>query len=182
MTDDSLESVAAHGIRVRGPMGPVPRWSYAEPPEFGRLIADGAEDGRRWAARRARRGVAAVLSAVLLLSAAVGGGCMVLSARARTLGAERAAVEECSDALGRLSALESRAMKARRRMDDAVSRLDQSYDLDRLVPLSATRPPEVPALSCSADPAKAAARADRAAKGLSDWLKPVEAALNPARP
>lgn len=181
MTDDSLESVAAHGIRVRGPMGLVPRWSYAEPPEFGRLIADGAEDGRRWAARRARRGVA-VLSAVLLLSAAVGGGCMVLSARARTLGAERAAVEECSDALGRLSALESRAMKARRRMDDAVSRLDQSYDLDRLVPLSATRPPEVPALSCSADPAKAAARADRAAKGLSDWLKPVEAALNPARP
>lgn len=176
MTDDSLESVAAHGIRVRGPMGLVPRWSYAEPPEFGRLIADGAEDGRRWAARRARRGVAAVLSAVLLLSAAVGGGCMVLSARARTLGAERAAVEECSDAL------ESRAMKARRRMDDAVSRLDQSYDLDRLVPLSATRPPEVPALSCSADPAKAAARADRAAKGLSDWLKPVEAALNPARP
>lgn len=165
MTDDSLESVAAHGIRVRGPMGLVPRWSYAEPPEFGRLIADGAEDGRRWAARRARRGVAAVLSA-----------------RARTLGAERAAVEECSDALGRLSALESRAMKARRRMDDAVSRLDQSYDLDRLVPLSATRPPEVPALSCSADPAKAAARADRAAKGLSDWLKPVEAALNPARP
>lgn len=142
MTDDSLESVAAHGIRVRGPMGLVPRWSYAEPPEFGRLIADGAEDGRLWAARRARR-----------------------------------AVEECSDALGRLSALESRAMKARRRMDDAVSRLDQSYDLDRLVPLSATRPPEVPALSCSADPAKAAARADRAAKGLSDWLKPVEATL-----
>ena len=47
MTDDSLESVAAHGIRGRGPMGLVPRWSYAEPPEFGRLIADGAEDGRR---------------------------------------------------------------------------------------------------------------------------------------
>ena len=55
MTDDSLESVAAHGIRGRGPMGLVPRWSYAEPPEFGRLIADGAEDGRRWAARRVRR-------------------------------------------------------------------------------------------------------------------------------
>lgn len=107
---------------------------------------------------------------------------MVLSARARTLESERAAVEECSDSLRRLSALESRAMKARRRMDDAVSRLDQSYDLDRLVPLSATRPPEVPAVSCFADPAKAAARADRAAKGLSDWLKPVEAALNPARP
>lgn len=182
MTDDSLESVAAHGIRGRGPMGLVPRWSYAEPPEFGRLIADGAEDGRRWAARRARRAVAAALSAALLLSAAAGGGCMVLSARARTLESERAAVEECSDALGRLSALESRAMKARRRMDDAVSRLDQSYDLDRLVPLSATRPPEVPAVSCSADPAKAAARADRAAGRLSDWLKPVEAALNPARP
>ena len=165
MTDDSLESVAAHGIRGRGPMGLVPRWSYAEPPEFGRLIADGAEDGRLWAARRARRAVAAALSAVLLLSAAAGGGCMVLSARARTLESERAAVEECSDALRRLSALESRAMKARRRMDDAVS-----------------RPPEVPAVSCSADPAKAAVKADRAAKGLSDWLKPVEAALDPARP
>lgn len=174
MTDDSLESVAAHGIRVRGPMGLVPRWSYAEPPEFGRLIADGAEDGRRWAARRV---VAAALSAVLLLSAAAGGGCMVLSARARTLESERAAVEECSDALRRLSALESRAMKARRRMDDAVSRLDQSYDLDALVSLSGTTPPPVPTLSCSADPAKAAAKADRAAKGLSDWLKPVEAAL-----
>lgn len=59
MTDDSLESVAAHGIRVRGPMGLVPRWSYAEPPEFGRLIADGAEDGRRWGARRVRSAVAA---------------------------------------------------------------------------------------------------------------------------
>lgn len=176
MTDDSLESVAAHGIRGRGPMGLVPRWSYAEPPEFGRLIADGAEDGRRWAARRVRRAVAAALSAVLLLSAAVG-GCMVLSARARTLESERAAVEECSDALRRLSALESRAMKARRRMDDAVSRLDQSYDLDTLVSLSGTTPPPVPTLSCSADPAKAAAKADRAAKGLSDWLKPVEAAL-----
>lgn len=182
MTDDSLESVAAHGIRVRGPMGLVPRWSYAEPPEFGRLIADGAEDGRRWAARRARRGVAAVLSAVLLLSAAVGGGCMVLSARARTLGAERAAVEECSDALGRLSALESRAMKARRRMDDAVSRLDQSYDLDRLVPLSATRPPEVPGALLLRGPGEGRREGGRAAKGLSDWLKPVEAALNPARP
>lgn len=182
MTDDNLESVAAHGIRVRGPMGLVPRWSYAEPPEFGRLIADGAEDGRRWAARRVRRAVAAALSAVLLLSAAVGGGCMVLSARVRTLESERAAVEECSDALGRLSALESRAMKARRRMDDAVSRLDQSYDLDTLVSLFGTTPPPVPTLSCSADPARAAAKADRAAKGLSDWLKPVEAALNPARP
>lgn len=182
MTDDSLESVAAHGIRVRGPMGLVPRWSYAEPPEFGRLIADGAEDGRRWAARRARRAVAAALSAVLLLSAAAGGGCMVLSARVRTLESERAAVEECSDALGRLSALESRAMKARRRMDDAVSRLDQSYDLDTLVSLFGTTPPPVPTLACSADPARAAAKADRAAKGLSDWLKPVEAALNPARP
>lgn len=177
MTDDSLESAAAHGIRVRGPMGLVPRWSYAEPPEFGRLIADGAEDGRLWAVRRTRRAVAAALSAVLLLSAAAGGGCMVLSARARTLESERAAVEECSDALGRLSALESRAMKARRRMDDAVSRLDPSYDLDTLVSLFGTTPPPVPTLSCSADPAKAASKADRAAKGLSDWLKPVEAAL-----
>lgn len=177
MTDDSLESVAAHGIRARGSMGLVPRWSYAEPPEFGRLIADGAEDGRRWAARRVRRAVAAGLSALLLLSAAAGGGYMVLSVRARALESERTDVEECSDALGRLSALESRAMTARSRMDDAVSRLDQSYDLDRLVPLSTTRPPEVPAVSCSADPAKAAAKADRAAEKLSEWLKPVEAAL-----
>lgn len=177
MTDDSLESVAAHGIRRRGPMSRVPRWSYAEPPEFGRLIADGAEDGRRWAARRVRRAMAAALSALLLLSAATAGGYMVLSVRARALESERAVMEECSDALDRLSALESRTMAARSRMDDAVSRLDQSYDLDRLVPLSATRPPSAPALSCSADPAEAAARADRAAERLSEWLKPVEAAL-----
>ena len=91
MTDDSLESVAAHGIRGGGRWGRGPGWSSAEPRVCGRLSAEGAVEGRRGAARGARRAGAAALSAVLLLSAAAGGGCMVLSARARTLESERAA-------------------------------------------------------------------------------------------
>ena len=159
----------------------IPRWSYPEPPDFDGLIADGAADGRRRVARRTRRALTALLSAVLLLCAAAGGGYAVLSSRAAELERERAVMADCSRALGRLSALESRAARARRRMDDAVSRMDQSYDLDRLTELSRTPAPAVPSLSCSADPSKASKAADRAAAGLSDWLEPVEAALGGRR-
>lgn len=110
-------------------------------------LAD-AERRRRRMTRRLATGLGAALAAAAITAGAV--------AASRALVAE---VSACQKAQETASAEYDRTAAAFRELEQAVSTLDEGWNMDKAIPLSKTAPDEPAAWDCKVDPDGASARA-----------------------
>lgn len=114
-------------------------------------LAD-AERRRRRMNRRLATGLGAALAAAAITAGAVAG--LVAASRASV-----AEVSACQKAQETASAEYDRTAAAFRELEQAVSTLDEGWDMDKAIPLSKTAPDEPAAWDCKVDPDGASARA-----------------------
>lgn len=114
-------------------------------------LAD-AERRRRRMTHRLAAGLGAVLAAAAITAGAVAG--LVAASHASV-----AEVSACLKAQEAASAEYDRTAAAFRELEQAVSTLDEGWDMDKAIPLSKTAPNEPAAWDCKADPDGASARA-----------------------
>lgn len=114
-------------------------------------LAD-AERRRRRMNRRLATGLGAALAAAAITAGAVTG--LVAASRASV-----AEVSACQNAQEAASAEYDKTAAAFRELEQAVSTLDEGWDMDKAIPLSKTAPDEPAAWDCKVDPDGASARA-----------------------
>lgn len=176
---NGLATVARHGIGRHSHVRRTPMPPHVTLPAFDDVIAEGVADGVAVIRRRTRRLLVGALSVLLAAALAVGGTCGFLAVHGQDVRERRSEYSACSTAVARMSGLWSKATRQRRIAQQAVARMDSSYDLETLIPLAQSDPPTPPTLSCATDPAKTARRAAKASTALEAWLKPLESALTP---
>lgn len=118
---------------------------------FDRAIRLGLADAERRRRRMTRR-LATGLAAAAITAGAVAG--LVAASRASV-----AEVSACQKAQEAASAEYDRTAAAFRELEQAVSTLDEGWDMDKAIPLSKTAPDEPAAWDCKVDPDGASARA-----------------------
>lgn len=118
---------------------------------FDRAIRLGLADAER-RRRRMNRRLATGLGAALAAAAITAG--LVAASRASV-----AEVSACQKAQEAASAEYDKTAAAFRELEQAVSMLDEGWDMDKAVPLSKTAPDEPAAWDCKVDPDGASARA-----------------------
>lgn len=114
-------------------------------------LAD-AERRRRRMNRRLATGLGAALAAAAITAGAVTG--LVAASRASV-----AEVSACQKAQEAASAEYDKTAAAFRELEQAVSTLNEGWDMDKAIPLSKTAPDEPAAWDCKVDPDGASARA-----------------------
>lgn len=114
-------------------------------------LAD-AERRRRRMNRRLATGLGAAFAAAAITAGAVTG--LVAASRASV-----AEVSACQKAQEAASAEYDKTAAAFRELEQAVSTLDEGWDMDKAIPLSKTAPDEPTAWDCKVDPDGASARA-----------------------
>lgn len=122
---------------------------------FDRAIRLGLADAERRRRRMTRRlvtGLGAALAAAAITVGAVTG--LVAASRASV-----AEVSACQKAQEAASAEYDKTAAAFRELEQAVSTLDERWDMDKAIPLSKTAPDEPAAWDCKVDPDGASARA-----------------------
>mgnify|MGYP000375319075 CR=1 FL=1 len=118
---------------------------------FDRAIRLGLADAER-RRRRMNRRLATGLGAALAAAAITAG--LVAASRASV-----AEVSACQKAQEAASAEYDKTAAAFRELEQAVSMLDEGWDMDKAIPLSKTAPDEPAAWDCKVDPDGASARA-----------------------
>ena len=118
---------------------------------FDRAIRLGLADAER-RRRRMNRRLATGLGAALAAAAITAG--LVAASRASV-----AEVSACQKAQEAASAEYDKTAAAFRELEQAVSMLDEGWDMDKATPLSKTAPDEPAAWDCKVDPDGASARA-----------------------
>lgn len=118
---------------------------------FDRAIRLGLADAERRRRRMTRR-LATALAAAAITAGAVAG--LVAASRASV-----AEVSACQKAQETASAEYDRTAAAFRELEQAVSTLDEGWNMDKAIPLSKTAPDEPAAWDCKVDPDGASARA-----------------------